>query len=76
MSNHKTYLGLLDERAKLHPDRPLVWIPQNVDSEKPVRKWTPITFGQFHKQTCLAKQFYATQALHSGIDRGSVIGLW
>lgn len=70
----KTYLEALDECARLYPDRPLFWIPQNSEPGKPVSEWSPLTFAQFYADVCAAKEFYAKNLSH--LDKGSVIGLW
>ncbi len=73
---NKTYLEALEERARLHPDQPLFWIPQVVEPEKPVSEWRPMTFAQFHAAVSVAKQFYEAQATKLNIPKGSVIGIW
>ena len=77
MSHHnKTYLEALEERTRLQPDAPLFWIPHDVDPEKPVSEWRPMTFAQFHAAVSIAKQFYDAQGTKLSIPKGSVIGIW
>ena len=73
---NKTYLEALEERARLHPDQPVFWIPQVVEPGKPVSEWRPMTFSQFYAAVSIAKQFYEAQGTKLNIPKGSVIGIW
>ena len=72
----KTFLEALEERANLQPDKPLFWVPQNVEHGKPAREWKPMTYAQFHAEVSTAKLFYISQTAKLNIAQGSVIGIW
>ncbi|THU93677.1 acetyl-CoA synthetase-like protein [Dendrothele bispora CBS 962.96] len=73
----KTHLQILDDTARLYPNKPLFWLPKTKpEPGKAVEEWVPLTRRKFHWHVLLAKKFYAERFATMGVPAGSVVGLW